>query len=293
MIRAADIHRVPAMVRVPGHAPETIAAALDAGARGVLVPRVSTAAQAQHAVRASRYPPQGERGVGPGRAAGYGYRIFEYLAAANRQVLVAVQVETAEGLANVAEIAAADGVDVVFIGPGDLSVSIDAIGPAGAERLAQAIETVIGAALAHGKVAGIFCAKPGGCRQMGRERRQLLHPGQRHDVSRRRRRGRLRRCSRRPGSPVQADTPQPRRSTEWQRFQRVQERDTQWCEMPFVRRQHDEPTRGSGGRYGNVLETWIMRSRPVDDQPGVARFLDAESKNAVRVEVLDGSQPTT
>ena len=160
MIRAADIHRVPAMVRVPGHAPEAIAAALDAGAQGVLVPRVSTAAQAQHAVRASRYPPQGERGVGPGRAAGYGYRIFEYLAAAKRQVLVAVQVETAEGLANVAEIAATDGVDVVFIGPGDLSVSIDAIGPAGAERLAQAIETVIGAALAHGKVAGIFCAKP-------------------------------------------------------------------------------------------------------------------------------------
>ena len=65
LVRAADVHRVPAMVRVPGHAPEAIAAALDSGARGVLVPRVSTAAQAEPAVKAARYPPLGERGVGP------------------------------------------------------------------------------------------------------------------------------------------------------------------------------------------------------------------------------------
>lgn len=160
MVRAADIHHVPAMVRVPGHGPEAIAAALDSGARGVLVPRVSTAAQAGAAVKAARYPPLGERGVGPGRAAGYGYRIPEYLASANAETVVAVQVETAQGLANAGEIAAADGVDVVFVGPGDLSVSIDAIGPAGAAKLTQAIETIIAAALAHGKVAGIFCAKP-------------------------------------------------------------------------------------------------------------------------------------
>ncbi len=101
LVRAADVHAVPAMVRVPGHAPEAIAAALDSGARGVLVPRVSTATQAQAAVKATRYPPLGERGVGPGRAAGYGYRIPEYLAAANAEIVVAVQVETAEGLANV------------------------------------------------------------------------------------------------------------------------------------------------------------------------------------------------
>ena len=82
LIRAADAGGVPAMVRVPGHAPESIAAALDAGAAGVLVPRVSSAAQARAAVMATRYPPQGERGVGPGRAAAYGYRIPDYLKAA-------------------------------------------------------------------------------------------------------------------------------------------------------------------------------------------------------------------
>lgn len=160
MVRAADFHHVPAMVRVPGHGSEAIAAALDSGARGVLVPRISNAAQAALAVRAARYPPLGERGVGPGRAAGYGYRIPEYLAGANERIVVAVQVETADGLANAEAIAATDGVDVVFVGPGDLSVSIDAMGPAGSERLAEAIETIIAAALAHGKAAGIFCGKP-------------------------------------------------------------------------------------------------------------------------------------
>ncbi|MDQ6436099.1 aldolase/citrate lyase family protein [Mesorhizobium sp. LHD-90] len=160
LVRAADIHQVPAMVRVPGHAPEAIAAALDSGASGVLVPRVSTAEQARAVVKASRYPPLGERGVGPGRAAGYGYRIFDYLGRANAEILVAVQVETAEGFANAAEIAATDDVDVVFVGPGDLSVSLGAIGPDGAEKLGQAIGAIIEATLAAGKIAGIFCAKP-------------------------------------------------------------------------------------------------------------------------------------
>lgn len=160
MVRAADVHRVPAMVRVPGHAPEAIQAALDSGAQGVLIPRVSTAAQAAMAVKASRYPPQGERGVGPGRAAGYGYRIPEYLAGANDRIVVAVQVETSEGLANIEVIAAVDGVDVIFVGPGDLSVSIDAIGPKGADKLTYAIRRIIGVTVAHGRTSGIFCAKP-------------------------------------------------------------------------------------------------------------------------------------
>lgn len=160
LIRACDVHAVPAMVRVPGHSPGEIAAALDSGAQGILVPRVSTAAQAAAVVKASRYPPEGERGVGPGRATGYGYRIFDYLAEANSSIVVAVQVETAEGLANVDAIAATEGVDVVFIGPGDLSVSLDAYRPEGAQKLAKAIEKIIAATLTRGKAAGIFCGRP-------------------------------------------------------------------------------------------------------------------------------------
>ena len=160
LIRASDVHGVPAMVRVPGHAPESIAAVLDAGAAGVLVPRVSTAEQARAAVQATRYPPIGSRGVGPGRAASYGYRIPDYLAAANGSLLLAIQVETADGLANIDAIAAVEGVDVIFIGPGDLSVSIDAMGPANAGKLNAAIETIAAAARAAGRTAGLFRPSP-------------------------------------------------------------------------------------------------------------------------------------
>ncbi|WP_180898845.1 HpcH/HpaI aldolase family protein [Martelella soudanensis] len=156
MIRAADLHRVPAMVRVPGHAPEAIASALDAGAAGVLVPRVSSADEARAAVAATRFPPAGRRGVGPGRAAGYGYRISELLKSANDTIVLAIQIETAEGLADIGEIAAVEGVDVIFIGPGDLSVSIDAMGPENADRLDAAIRRITDAARAAGKTVGIF-----------------------------------------------------------------------------------------------------------------------------------------
>jgi 4-hydroxy-2-oxoheptanedioate aldolase len=156
LVRAADVHRVPAMIRVPGHAPESIAAALDAGAAGVLVPRVSTAIEARAAVMATRYPPQGQRGVGPGRAAAYGYRIPDYLSKANENLVLAIQIETAEGLANIAEIVAVEGIDVIFIGPGDLSVSIDAMGASGKNRLNAAIETITRHSLDAGKTVGIF-----------------------------------------------------------------------------------------------------------------------------------------
>ena len=160
LVRAADVHRVPAIIRVPGHAPESIATALDAGAAGVLVPRVSTAEQARAAVQATRYPPLGARGVGPGRAAAYGYRIPDYLAAANKNLLLAIQVETADGLANIDAIAGVDGVDVIFIGPGDLSVSIDAMGPTGADKLNVAIRTIAKAALSADRTVGIFRPSP-------------------------------------------------------------------------------------------------------------------------------------
>jgi 4-hydroxy-2-oxoheptanedioate aldolase len=160
LIRAADVHRVPAMVRVPGHGQEQIAAVLDAGAAGVLVPRVSSAKQAKAAVMATRYPPIGNRGVGPGRAAAYGYRIPDYLAKANEELVLAIQVETADGLANIAEIAAVEGVDIIFIGPGDLSVSIDAMGPAGKTKLDEAIHTIARTALDTGRTVGIFRPSP-------------------------------------------------------------------------------------------------------------------------------------
>ncbi len=156
LIRAADVRHVPAMVRVPGHASEWTAAVLDAGAAGVLVPRISTAEQARAAVKAARFPPIGERGLGPGRATSYGYHIPDYLAAANERLVLAIQVETAQGLDNIDEIVAVDGIDVIFVGPSDLAASLGATTPADADRLNAAITTIAKATRRAGKVAGIF-----------------------------------------------------------------------------------------------------------------------------------------
>lgn len=159
LLRAAEIHGVPAMARVPGHAPEAIAGVLDAGAKGIMVPMVSNAEQARAVVSASRYPPLGRRGVGPGRASGYGYRIPDYLQKANRSVLVTIQVENMDGLENIDEIADVEGIDVIFIGPGDLSVSLGASAAPDKPALDQAIETIAAACARRGRICGIF--RPG------------------------------------------------------------------------------------------------------------------------------------
>ncbi|MBD9597399.1 4-hydroxy-2-oxovalerate aldolase [Ensifer sp. ENS05] len=156
LVRAASVHAVPAIVRVPGHAPEAISAALDSGAGGVLVPRISTVEQAKAAVSSARYPPLGSRGVGPGRAAGYGYRIPEYTADANSGLLLAVQIETAEALENLEGILSVDEIDVAFIGPGDLAVSMGCTRTEDADRVEAAIGKIIESARRKAKIVGCF-----------------------------------------------------------------------------------------------------------------------------------------
>jgi len=154
MVRAAAVHRVAALVRVPGIDAAAIGLALDWGAAGVLVPRVDSAADAARVVDAARYPPQGSRGAGPGRASGYGRDIPRTLDRARAETVVAVQVETVAGLDAVAEIAAVPGVDLVFIGPGDLAVGLQAAGRP--ETVAGAVDTILTACAAAGRPAAIF-----------------------------------------------------------------------------------------------------------------------------------------
>ncbi|MFV0386923.1 HpcH/HpaI aldolase family protein [Paracoccus sp. (in: a-proteobacteria)] len=154
MIRAADLAGVPALVRVRGKAPEHIAAALDAGACGVLVPHVSSASEAGAAVRAARFPPEGARGAGPGRASAYLRDIPCALARARRDTVVAVQVETLEAVSQAARIAAVPGVDLVFVGPGDLGVDHAARGCS--DPLETLIDHVLATAEAADVAAGIF-----------------------------------------------------------------------------------------------------------------------------------------
>jgi 4-hydroxy-2-oxoheptanedioate aldolase len=154
---AADAAGLGVMVRPQSNRPEAILAALDRGAAGVQVPHVSTAAQAQAVVRAAKYAPLGERGLGTSvRAAGYGIDldIPAYIARANRETLVCVQLEDREALANAAEIAAIPGVDIVFVGPMDLSQDFGHPGDLARPEFRSAVAHAIEAAHAAGKTTG-------------------------------------------------------------------------------------------------------------------------------------------
>jgi 2-keto-3-deoxy-L-rhamnonate aldolase RhmA len=128
---------------------------LDIGAQGVLIPWVNDRVEAEAAVRACRYPPEGVRGWGPRRA-----NLFDpdYYATANREILVAVQIETRRALDNLDEILSVDGVDACYIGPYDLSSNLGfGIPPRWEEpRYIEAFDRVLEAAEEHGKPAGIF-----------------------------------------------------------------------------------------------------------------------------------------
>jgi 4-hydroxy-2-oxoheptanedioate aldolase len=157
LIRAADACDVRALVRVAAIEPD-IARALDSGAAGVVVPRVETSAEAQRCVAAARYPPLGTRGAGPGRASRYGAELADRLISANQETLLVVQIETVLGSANAAAIAAVDGIDVIFVGPGDLSVSLRA--EQGSAEHTATVSAILAAAADAGRASGIFCAEP-------------------------------------------------------------------------------------------------------------------------------------
>jgi len=122
MLQAVACTNVTPLVRVPWNEPGTIGKTLDAGARGVIVPMVNSRAEAERAVQACRYAPAGTRSYGPVRAnysAG-----FDYFSRANDDVLCIVMVETREAVTHVDEILAVPGIDAVYVGPADLSVTL-------------------------------------------------------------------------------------------------------------------------------------------------------------------------
>ncbi len=153
-LEASDSHPV---VRVPIGDVRLIKQVLDIGAQTVLVPMVETAAQAEEMVRACRYPPDGARGVGASaaRASRFG-SIPDYIATADDQVCLLVQVENRAGMANLEEICAVDGVEGVFIGPADLSTDMGYQGNASAPEVFDAICKAMATIKAAGKAPGIL-----------------------------------------------------------------------------------------------------------------------------------------
>lgn len=145
-----------AAVRVPSDDANVIKQMMDGGARSLMVPNVRSAGQARAIVAAMRYAPAGIRGFSVAqRANAYG-RIAGYHANAGARQFLAVQIEDEAGVAQAAEIAAVDGVDALFVGPGDLSTNMGAMGNPCAAPVQAAISQVLAAAKAAGKGAGIL-----------------------------------------------------------------------------------------------------------------------------------------
>ncbi len=128
--------------------------ALDAGAQGILVPLVSSEAQARAVVAYAKYPPDGVRGVAAAAASRYGLDLARYLRHANTDTLVGVQIETREGLANVEAIAATKGVDLLFVGPQDLTLNLGLLDERTHPKVREAMAQVVRSCERHDKLAG-------------------------------------------------------------------------------------------------------------------------------------------
>jgi 4-hydroxy-2-oxoheptanedioate aldolase len=156
-LQAVAPYPVHPVVRVPHHDAALIKQVLEIGATSLLVPMVESAEQVRALVRATRYPPQGMRGVGSGLARSSRWSSYpQYLHEANERICLLVQVESVEALAQIDAIAAVEGVDGVFIGPADLSASMGHLGSPAHPEVRAAIDAAIGRILAAGKAPGVL-----------------------------------------------------------------------------------------------------------------------------------------
>jgi 2-keto-3-deoxy-L-rhamnonate aldolase RhmA len=152
---------ISTIVRIPEIRRETILKPLDCGAAGLLVPLVNTADQAKEIMRHAKYPPLGNRGVALSRAHSlYGRpKADAYLDQANKATFIAVQAETPEAIENLEKIASTPGIDAIFVGPSDLSVSLGIPGQITHPKEVEAIGKVIDVCQKHHIIPGIHMSK--------------------------------------------------------------------------------------------------------------------------------------
>ena len=155
MLQAISTTATTPIVRVPWNDQAIIMKMLDAGAYGVIIPMVNTRADAEAAVAACRYPPQGIRSFGPIRAVYYAG--FDYFAHANDEVLCIPQIETVEALENLDDILSVPGIDAVYIGPMDLSISMGITPEMDGEapEYVAARRRIVEGCRRHGVIAGV------------------------------------------------------------------------------------------------------------------------------------------
>jgi 4-hydroxy-2-oxoheptanedioate aldolase len=162
MVRAADARGIAALVRVMANRPELIAAALETGAAGVLVPHVDSLAEARAAVAATHFWPEGTRGLSPtARSIGYSSGGgADYYARANAAVITGVLLEGEGGYAELDGMLELDGLDLIMVAPYDLSQALGVPGEVTHPRVVATIEDACRRVSDAGKIAGMFAADP-------------------------------------------------------------------------------------------------------------------------------------
>ena len=156
VVPAAGSYGIPTLVRVEAGERIRIGRALDCGAAGIMLPRLNSAAEVNAVLTHLRYPPAGDRGVATyNRACRFGLDP-EALDRADQETLCVVQIESAAAVAAADDIAAIDGVDVLFIGPRDLSHDLGVPGDITAPAYIEALDAVLAAARRHGKACGML-----------------------------------------------------------------------------------------------------------------------------------------
>ena len=149
------------IVRIAANETPRVKRVLDVGAHGVMIPYVNTVAEARAAAASFRYPPLGIRGVAKfNRGAGFGQNFEEYYLHAHEWLVLIAQIETPEAVENSAAIAALDGIDVLFVGPTDLSYNFGIRDQLEHPKFVEALRRVADAARGAGKAAGILVHNP-------------------------------------------------------------------------------------------------------------------------------------
>jgi 4-hydroxy-2-oxoheptanedioate aldolase len=159
MIQAIELSGGTPIVRVPWNEPGIIGKTLDAGAHGIVVPMVNTREQAEAVVRAARYAPDGTRSWGPVMA---GMRHDDNRSWAAEHIAVIPMIETVEAIANLDDILSTPGIDAIYVGPADLSISLG-LGPYGNDGnpvFDDALATIVDGCRRHGVVPGIHATGP-------------------------------------------------------------------------------------------------------------------------------------
>ncbi len=160
VIRVVDRAGKVPLVRLAGCDAVQIQHVMDAGAHGIIVPRVATRRTLQEAHAAMHYPPRGARGVGLSRAQGHGARFDEYRAWLDEHALLVAIVEHADAIAQIDELASSEHLDACFVGPYDLSASMGVPGQTTHPDVLAACLEVVEACARHGRAAGIHVVEP-------------------------------------------------------------------------------------------------------------------------------------